>query len=233
MNDDLNQIYTAIGAEIENTGLDKVLEKISDSDRSKIFGACSRLHLVNSLQKIKKNLDMRSNLDMWAMVNTDALQVYLLCTCLDALADKNLGVGERFTKLVRELPNILAEEVVTSYAVIDESSESLLDWDEIDTAEKLDRVRKYLYQLRRNSFTHDAKIVFSAMYTTGISGWGQFIPDGVWDYSMYFCYRRKFHSETTLLRLVIVGKIREILGLAVDQQFVESYWENLERSIFG
>lgn len=233
MNDDINQIYTAIGAEIENTGLDKVLEKISDSDRSKIFGACSRLHLVNSLQKTKKTLDMRNNLDVWAMVNTDALQVYLLCTCLDALADKNIGVGARFTNLLCGLPQLLKNQLITSYAIIKEPSEELKTWESLRNEERLNRVIDYLYLLRRNSFTHDAKIIPSALYTAGISGCGCFIPSGVWDYSVYFCYNHKYHSEIAVLRLVIVGEIRLMLGLNVDQQFVGDYWNNIEQGRFN
>lgn len=233
MNDNINQIYAAIGAEIETVGLDKVLENISDFDRLKIFGACSRLYLVNSLQKTKKTLDMRNDLDMWAMVNTDALQVYLLCTCLDALADDNIGVGARFTNLLSGMPQLLKNQLTSSYAIIDEPSEDLNLWNGKRNEEKLNRVVDYLYLLRRNTFTHDANILPSALYSTGVMGYLCFIPAGVWTYSVYFCYQRKFHSEITVLRLVIVGVIRRMLKLSVDQQFVDAYWNNLERSILG
>jgi hypothetical protein len=233
MGEDINQIYAAIGAEIENVGLDKILEKIFDSDQSKIFGACSRLHLVNSLQKSKKTLDVRNLLDTWALVNTDALQVYLLCTCLDALADKNIGVGARFTNLLSGLPQVLKNSLISSYAIINEPSEDLTIWSGLPNEEKLNRVIDYLYSLRRNSFTHDAKIVPSALYITEISGYVGFIPSGVWGYSVYFCYQRKLHSETTVLRLVIIGTIRRMLKLRLDQQFIDAYWKNLEKGIFG
>lgn len=227
MNGNVNHIYEAIGPEIENIGLDKVLGKQSDSDQKKIFGACSRLYLVNSLQKTKKNLGN------WALINTDALQVYLLCTCLDALADENLEVGARFTNLLNGLPQLLKNQLITSYAFINEPSEQLSTWENFRNEEKLNRVRDYLYKLRRSSFTHDAAIVPSALYTTGISGYMCFIPSGIWDYSVYYCYRRKFHSEITVLRLVIIGRIRIMLGLRVDQQFVHDYWKNLEYGLFG
>ena len=227
MNGDINEIYTAIGPELKRDGLDKVFKNLSGVEQEQIFGACSRLHLVNSLQKTKKNLDT------WALINTDALQVYLLCTCLDALADKKIGVGARFTNLLCGLPQLLKNQLITSYAIIKEPSENLGMWENFGNEERLNRVIDYLYNLRRNSFTHDAKIVYSALYTTGISGYMCFIPLGIWNYSVYFCYQRKFHSETTVLRLVILGKIRKMLQLKFDQKFVDDYWQNLEHGLFG
>ena len=219
--DTISQIYTVIGREIEHKSLGQVLENLTPVEKEQIFGACSRIHLINSIQSTKKHLDT------WALINTDSLQVYLLCTCLDALADKNTGVGKRFRQLLCGLPQMLKNELINSYAVIKEPSENLSNWEKYSNEVKLNRVFEYIYQLRRNTFTHQAAILPTALYTTGVSGYTCFIPPGVWDYSVYFCYRSKLHSEISLLRLIIIGKIRLMLQLNVDTEFIDQYWQDL------
>jgi len=224
--DTISQIYNLIGHEIEGDGFAKVFARLTPVEKEQIFGACSRIHLVNSLQSTKKHLDS------WALVNTDALQVYLLCTCLDALANRNLKVGKRFKHLLCGLPQVLKNELINSYAVIQEPSENLSDWETFSNEEKLNRVLEYIYKLRRNTFTHQAAILPTALFTTGVSGYSCFIRPGVqdWDYSVYFCFRSELHSEISLLRLIIIGIIRRMLKLNVDQQFVDQYWKNLREN---
>ena len=222
MDNSFEQIYSVIGAEIDRDGLQNIFALINPLEQKQIFGACSRLHLVDSIQKTK------ANYDSWALINADALQIYLLCTCLDALADQSAGVNKRIKNLIFGLPQPLKHALITSYAIVKEPIENIAHWDGMSGEDRLQRVFEYIYKLRRNTFTHQAEILPSAFSVKGLIGYTLFIPPGIWeDNSVYFCHQSVQHSEPTLLRLIIIGKIRKMLRLTIDDEFVSYYWQNL------
>src|SRR5690349_5540547 len=137
------------------------IENSSPETTEKIAGACSRIQLIDAIQN-----DSRFS-NPWEQIQSDALQVYLLCTCFDALAEKPVPskntkqrpeVGKNYYKLFTQLPNVLQRELIEMYAVIEEPKEKLDDWSSLKKDDRLKRVVDYLYQLRRNTFTHNAKI---------------------------------------------------------------------------
>ncbi len=234
MENSLNQIYSVIGAEIESVGLEKLFSKITPFQQEQIFGACSRLHLIDSIQHTKFNFES------WMLINADALQMYLMCTCFDSLADRNAkGVGKRFANLFTGLKTQLKNELIQSYYLLHEPQENLQHWEGLSVEEKIERVVQYIYKLRRNTFTHQAKILPAAFAARGISGSVLIIPQEVWknykdedegtEYSVYFNYRFPQLSELSLLRLIIIGRIRQILELNVDEAFISYYWNNLKK----
>ncbi len=234
MEDSSDKIYSVIGAEVENIGLEKLFSKITPAQQEQIFGACSRLYLIDSIQHTKFNFES------WMLINADALQMYLLCTCFDSLADRNAkGVGKRFTNLFTGLKTQLKNELVQSYYLLHEPQENLQHWEGLSVEEKIERVVQYIYKLRRNTFTHQAKILPAAFAVHGVSGLGLIIQQDVWknykdedkgtEYSVYFNRRFPQHSEPSLLRLIIIGKIRQILELDVDEVFISYYWNNLKK----
>lgn len=233
MENSLDKIYSVIGTEVESVGLEKLFSKITPFQQEQIFGACSRLHLVDSIQHTKFNFES------WMLINADALQIYLLCTCFDSLADKGSKVGKRFTNLFSGLNMQLKNELFQSYYLLQEPEENFQYWEGLSINEKIERVVEYIYKLRRNTFTHQAKILPAAFAVNGVSGLGLIIPQEVWknykdegkgaEYSVYFNRRFPQHSEPSLLRLIIIGKIRQMLELDVDEVFISYYWNNLKK----
>jgi hypothetical protein len=216
---ELEQMYSVLGANIQYQDIENLLNKATPENQKKIFGAVSRIMVVDTIQRGKRGLSA------WELVNMDALQVYLLCTCIDALADHAAGVEKRFNEVIKGLPKVIREVLTQAYVIIIEPDENVAAWDSLAIAEKENRVIDYLYKLRRNTFTHGAQIVPTATTTRGVVGLGLFIPPGVWDYSVYFVRNNPKYGEVLLLRLVVIAKIRQILSLPVDSSFVQSYWQ--------
>lgn len=274
----LADLHGIFGANLD--GLE-FLRRVRDAEDQpiyeKVVGVAARMQLVDALA----NESAFST--TWVRIQGDALQLYLLCTCLDALAGQteyrqfhewvgqkdqmplleellapeNLpaglspkwfaettselgekwldeyGVSRGFRDFIFDLPEPLCRELISSYAIIKEPQEKTTDWEGFSAKERLKRVVRYLYQLRRNTFTHRAMIVPTVVPTQGIAGWVQSISTELWDYAVYFAGASEVRGEISLLRIVITGAIRELLGYSVDQAFVDDHWkvERLRRLI--
>jgi hypothetical protein len=214
----LKKMHYILGESIHYPDIEARVNKATQENKNKIFGAVSRIMVVDTIQAGKKGLDA------WKLVNLDALQVYLLCTCIDALANHAVGVEKRFREVIKGLPKLIREELTQAYSIISEPDENHETWDSFDIAEKENRVIDYLYSLRRNTFTHNAQIVPTASTTRGVEGLSRFIHPGVWNYSVYFIRKNPKYGEVLLLRLVVIAKIRQILNLPIDSSFLQSYW---------
>lgn len=223
MENSLNQIYSVIGTEVESIGLEKLFDRITLVEQDQVFGACSRLRLIDSIQYTK------STFESFTQVSADALQIYMYCTCFDSLADRNIeGVGERFRCLFNGLNKHLKDQLFQSYLLLKEPEEDFQFWEKLSPNKKLARIIDYIYKFRRNTFTHQAKFSFAAFETHGMLGRMLIVPPNIWDrYSIYFSYCFPRHSEPSLLRLIVIGKIRQMLKLEVGEEFIAFYWSNL------
>lgn len=261
-------IHSICGANINGEEFYRQLMALDQPTRDKIIGVASRLQLVNALQR---ETAFSAN---WSRIQSDALTVYLLCTCLDALAGQpsyqqfrdwivrgeqqqllentltefdlgirplpdwykqvtqklgstwldTYGVSRNFRRLISDLPEPLRKELVNSYAIIREPAERLESWRTLTEEERLKRVTSYLYNLRRNTFTHQARIVPTIVPVHGITGTVCAIPAGMWDYAVYFTNTDEVRGEISLLRIVIIGAIRQLVRYPVDQEFVDLHW---------
>jgi len=81
------------------------------------------------------------------------------------------GVGSKFESLLQDLPTALRQELVSSYAMINEPEESTTDWEHLADDKRMDRIVEYLYELHRNTFTHQANIVPTVIAGQGVTGW--------------------------------------------------------------
>jgi hypothetical protein len=265
----LADLHGILGANIDGLEFHNRLRGLDEPTHGKILGVASRLQLVNALQH--ETVYSTS----WNRVQTDALQVYLLCTCLDALASRSdyrhfhewiaqeqqqqlleeifaetnsaaqptpswykqvteqlgtkwlneYGVSRGFRGFILELPEALRTELIDSYTILKEPREQRDSWAGYSEDKRLKRVASYLYELRRNTFTHQARIVPTFVPAQGISGWVRTIPPGMWDFSVYFTKASEVRGEVSLLRIVIIGAIRHILGYPVDHTFVDLHWK--------
>ncbi|MBN8656224.1 MAG: hypothetical protein J0M11_10835 [Anaerolineae bacterium] len=221
----MNQIYSVIGAEVEHVGLENLFDRITLVEQDQIFGACSRLRLIDSIQYTK------STFESFTQISADALQIYMYCTCFDSLADRNIeGVGDRFRCLFNGLNKHLKDQLFQSYLFLKEPEEDFEFWEKLSPSKKLARIIDYIYKFRRNTFTHQAKFSFTAFENRGVLARMPIVPPNVWErYSIYFSYRFPRHSEPSLLRLIVIGKIRQMLKLEVGEEFISFYWNNLAK----
>jgi hypothetical protein len=218
-------IHKIVAQDMDLDAFKSILKNQSEEVLYQIEGACLRLNLVDDVKTARRSINSCSNLA--------ALQVYLLLTCLDALSEKkgedgkNVGVGQRLNNLIGDLPEVLKRCLIQSYVLVSET-EQLKAWDELKEEKKLERIKRYLFHLRRNTFTHDALIVPTAVQSNGISGLVGFILDGFWEYSVYFNHQKCGLDEVSLFRLIVYGVLRHKLQLTVDEDWIEIFWqENL------
>jgi hypothetical protein len=266
---DLTDVHSILGANIDALEFLDRVRGLDQETHDKITGVCSRLQLVDALQHES------SFSTSWNRVQSDALQVYLLCTCLDALASRSdyrhfhewiaqeeqqslieeiiaeessaaqpsptgyklatgrlaskwldeYGVSRGFRGFILGLPAALRTELTDSYAILKEPQEGREDWGGFEEDKRLRRVVAYLYELRRNTFTHQARIVPTFVPARGIAGWVRTIPPETWDYAVYFSNANELRGEVPLLRIVVIGAIRHILGYSVDEAFVDLHWK--------
>lgn len=98
--------------------------------------------------------------------NIDALEIYLLCTCIDTLAK---GLGSSFVNFFQDsLPPTMKLHIADSFVVLEgdvfpalvpEDQDKWHRWQEMTVDQKLKKIaRDYLYERRRNIYTHEAAI---------------------------------------------------------------------------
>jgi len=274
---DLADLHGILGANIDALEFLDRVRSLDQATHDKIMGVCSRLQLVDAIQYES------SFSTSWSRIQADALQVYLLCTCLDALAGQSdyrhfhewvaqeeqqslieeifakksspaqptptwyrqvteklasqwldeYGVSRGFRGFILSLPGALKTELINSYAILKEPREGRESWAGFSEDNRLRRVVAYLYELRRNTFTHQARIVPTFVPARGIAGWVRTIPRKAWDFTVYFTNANEVRGEVSLLRIVIIGAIRHLLGYPVDRAFVDLHWkvESMRRLI--
>jgi len=270
------------------------LESIDDDTRRLLADIAQRLTLIDRLENLS-----RSFVDS----QLDALPLYLLCTCIDALANptwlpfndwmatrkqkyeiterdaklqaligdidqisdavefvtavldlyrtylKHHGTSRKFGQFFLELPDEVKSFVADAYMVLD-GDQIFIDpavrqaWLDRSVDERLQAVAGYLYQYRRNDFTHGVK----AHRTTGSDNLrtleealtkkpGE--PRGA---SILFFYEDNDYekkevkltvlvseSEVFLLRTAIVCYCRSLLGLENRAEFIRQHAERHHR----
>jgi len=257
----------------ELEGLDK--ERIKEIELSrkkeaeikeKIGSVCFRLRFVETLQH-----DNRFT-EIYESFQSEALQIYLLCTCFDTLAgqsshkrfdewvsekedvdllqttpsatsnhelvawykqttkrlfDKHLddhGVSRNFRKLFNDLPDVLQNELVDSFAVVREN-ESNESWVKTPRDKQLRRIVDYLFA-RRNRYTHKSEVEPTSHSDIGIKGWVCFhfaeIDNKI--YKICIANADEVRNERSLLIFILVGILRTLLGYQIDEQFPKLYW---------
>lgn len=135
------------------------------------------------------------------------------------------GVGRSFKRFFFDLPSVLRRELQQSYAVIKEDQEERGAWGGLPEETQLRRIVDYLFKLRRNTFTHQARIVPTFVPVQGLAGWVRFIRPDMWDYSVFLQNADQVRGEIALLRIVLIGAIRQMLGYPVDDAFCELHWK--------
>lgn len=92
--------------------------------------------------------------------NLDALETYLLCTCIDALASRISEKGtltENFADFFHHLPEYMVDFIVDHIAIIkgDHWRKGWEKWQALNNREKIDKLAKdYWYKVRRSKYTH-------------------------------------------------------------------------------
>jgi len=249
-----------VGLDNEDIQKKEISRKRQKEIKEKIGSVCFRIRFVEALQYENRFTEKSENLQ------SDALQIYLLCTCLDTLAGqsshkrfddwlsekdemdlfkdmpkneenqelakwykqvtKNLfekyleeyGVSRNFKKLFSDLPNVLKNEIADSFIVIKEN-ESKESWIALHLDNKLQRIVDYLFA-RRNKFTHNSDVI----PTLGSKQEFHTLEFNNKKYKVFIAKSDAVRSETSVLRLVLVGILKNMLGYQLDEQFLKLYW---------
>lgn len=138
------------------------------------------------------------------------------------------GVARNFRRFFNELPEVLQNELVNSYAIVKEG-EPNEDWLKMPKEKRLRRIEDYLFY-RRNKYTHKSEVAPTFQPTQGIAGWVHFhiieIEGKLYD--IYITNSDEVRGETSLLVLVLVGALRNLMGYDMDDHFPKLYW-SIER----
>ena len=253
---------------------------------------------MNALEPDVRELlyDVAKRLSMISKSLSPALQLYLLCTCIDGLANfpwiefynwldtknpiynldernsllqkisdaepitsesdfvevfkelysvysQHHGVGKKFKQFFSELPDATKQFLLASYIIVeeDDTQEKIAQWHEQPEDERLEAIASYIYNYRRNSFTHGVQ----EYPTTGTLGMfvrmqeaAPVFPENPSGHQILMLFKGNDYEsgklehtilinkdEAFVLRVSVISHCRKILNIATDENFIQRHMQ--------
>ena len=181
--------------------------------------------------------------------NLDVLEIYLLCTCVDALAsclgkDPESGLTQTFVGFFQQLPEFLLDFIVDRVILVNghHSRKALEKWKALDTREKVEKLAEdYWYKVRRSKYTHRSNIQNAAsdghlrrvaerglIDIDGREGWRVTTLRSAKDPEKirYTLFTHTSLEEAYLLRAVLaVAVLTDVLGYSLSPDYHQQFFE--------